>query len=89
MEEADIADCVFSEANLRKAQLKHAEIWVSTCIETCFDEAEFSYGNLSGTTLIEATFRNANLTDISAVEAFFDKTIFNGANLLGGDFFGI
>lgn len=82
----NISDCVITEAKFYKAQMKCIEIKVSTCINTCFDEAILVMGDLSGSNFTGATFRGTNLTDCNADEAFFDKADFTGAILNNANF---
>ena len=51
LEEMHIADCRFGEANFSKANMKYAKVNITSCFETCFDEVDFSYGELVGTIL--------------------------------------
>ena len=66
--------------------MKYAKVNISSCFETCFDEVDFSYGELVGTILNHATFRRANLYKIDAKQADCTGTDFSSANLTEGNF---
>ncbi|EDX69792.1 hypothetical protein GH839_18445 [Bacillus thuringiensis] len=57
LEEIHIADCRFGEADFSKANMKYAKINISSCFETCFDEVDFSYGELVGTVLNDVNIK--------------------------------
>lgn len=86
LEEIHIADCRFGESDFSKANMKFAKVNISSCFKTCFDEVDFSYGEIVGTILNHATFCGANLYRIDAKQTDCTGTDFNSANLQESNF---
>ena len=91
LEKIDMGDCVLNGANLYKAFLKGAKINISMCRGTCFDEVDFSGGEVIGSSFSNSSFsnssfKNANLSRINAQQASFSSANLTGATLKEGNF---